>query len=62
MGGKGILMSSRPGLALSTEELEDDPVEIRSVVLALQPSYQLACGICSVGALKVNPDVLLFRR
>jgi FkbM family methyltransferase len=61
MGGKGILMSSRPRLALSTEELEDNPAEIRSVVLALQPSYKLVCGICSVGDLRVNPDVMLFR-
>jgi hypothetical protein len=30
--------------------------------LSLQPSYQMACGICSVGGMKVNPDVLLFRR
>ena len=59
-GGKGILSSARPRLALSTEEKEDDPAEIRSLVLSLQPSYQMACGICSVGGLKVNPDVLLF--
>jgi len=61
IGGKGILSSNRPRLALSTEEKEDDPTEIRSLVLSLQPSYQMACGICSVGELKVNPDVLLFR-
>ena len=61
IGGKGILNSNRPRLALSTEEKEDDPTEIRSLVLSLQPSYQMACGICSVGELKVNPDVLLFR-
>jgi FkbM family methyltransferase len=61
MGAKGVLAWARPRLALSTEELEDNPAEIRSVVLALQPSYQMACGLCSIGALKVNPDVLLFR-
>jgi FkbM family methyltransferase len=61
IGGKGILTSNRPRLALSTEEKEDDPSEIRSLVLSLQPSYQMACGICSVGEMKVNPDVLLFR-
>ena len=61
IGGKGILSSARPRLALSTEEKEDDPAQIRSLVLSLQPSYQMACGICSVGAMKVNPDVLLFR-
>jgi FkbM family methyltransferase len=61
MGAKGLLASSRPRLALSTEELEDNPAEIRSVVLSLQPAYQMACGLCSIGALKVNPDVLLFR-
>jgi FkbM family methyltransferase len=62
IGGKGILSSSRPRLALSTEEKEDDPAEIRALVLSLQPSYQMACGLCSIGDhLKVNPDVLLFR-
>jgi FkbM family methyltransferase len=62
IGGKGVLSTTRPRLALSTEEKEDEPAEIRSVVLSLQPSYQMACGICSIGSLKVNPDVLLFRR
>jgi FkbM family methyltransferase len=61
LGAKTVLTSDRPRLALSTEELEDNPAEIRSVVLALQPSYHMACGICSVGGMKVNPDVLLFR-
>lgn len=61
IGAKTVLASARPRLALSTEEVEDNPAQIRSVVVALQPSYQLACGLCSVGALKVNPDVLLFR-
>jgi FkbM family methyltransferase len=61
LGAKTVLTSARPRLALSTEELEDNPAEIRSVVLALQPSYHMACGICSVGGMKVNPDVLLFR-
>lgn len=59
-GAKGVL-ASRPRLALSTEELEDNPAEIRSAVLALQPSYRMACGICSVHELVVNADVLLFR-
>jgi FkbM family methyltransferase len=61
LGAKTVLASAHPRLALSTEELEDNPAEIRSVVLALQPSYQMACGLCSVGGMKVNPDVLLFR-
>ena len=61
LGARTVLASARPRLALSTEELEDNPAEIRSVVLALQPSYQMACGICSVGGTNVNPDVLLFR-
>jgi FkbM family methyltransferase len=61
IGAKTVLASARPRLALSTEEIEDNPARIRSVVMALQPSYQMACGICSIGALKVNPDVLLFR-
>jgi FkbM family methyltransferase len=61
VGGKHVLSSSRPRLALSTEEQEDNPAEIRQLVLSLQPSYQVACGICSVAAYKVNPDVLLFR-
>jgi FkbM family methyltransferase len=61
MGARATLASARPRLALSTEELEDNPNDIRSVVLSLQPSYQMACGLCSVGQLKVNPDVLLFR-
>jgi FkbM family methyltransferase len=59
-GAKGTL-ASRPRLAISTEELEDNPAEIRSTVLALQPSYRMACGVCSVSNLRVNPDVLLFR-
>jgi FkbM family methyltransferase len=62
IGAKQVLTSSRPRLALSTEEREDNPAEIRSLVMSLQPSYHAACGICSVGAsYKVNPDVLLFR-
>ena len=62
IGAKTVLASARPRLALSTEELEDNPAQIRSVVMALQPSYKMACGICSIGAsLNVNPDVLLFR-
>jgi FkbM family methyltransferase len=61
-GARNTLTTSRPRLALSTEELEDNPWEIRAAVMALQPSYHVACGICSVGAtLKVNADVLLFR-
>ena len=60
-GAKGILVSQRPRLALSTEELEDNAAEIRSVVLSLQPSYRMACGICSLDGYRVNPDVLLFR-
>jgi FkbM family methyltransferase len=60
-GAKGILISERPRLALSTEELEDNPAQIRSLVLSLQPSYRMACGICSIDGLKVNPDVLLFQ-
>ncbi len=61
IGAKRVLASSRPGLALSTEEEEDHPAEIRSLVMSLQPAYRAACGLCSVGAYKVNPDVLLFR-
>lgn len=61
IGAKGILTAARPRLALSTEELEDNPAEIRSLVLSLQPSYQMRCGICSVYRLRVNADVLLFR-
>lgn len=60
-GAKGALASWKPRLALSTEEKEDDPAEIRSFVLGLQPAYQVVCGICSVGDYKVNPDVLLFQ-
>ena len=60
-GAKGILVSHRPRLAISTEELEDNPIEIRSHVMSLQPAYKMACGLCSVNGLKVNPDALLFR-
>jgi FkbM family methyltransferase len=61
-GARATLTSSRPRLALSTEELEDNPGEIRAAVMALQPSYRMACGICSVETnLRVNADVLLFR-
>ena len=60
-GAKGLLTSARPRLALSTEELEDNPAEIRSAVLSLQPSYQMMCGLCSINGRRVNPDVLLFR-
>lgn len=59
-GAKGIL-ASRPRLAISTEELEDNAAEIKATVLALQPSYRMACGVCSVNNLRVSPDVLLFR-
>lgn len=31
-------------------------------VLGLASYEKTACGICSIGSLKVNPDVLLFRR
>jgi len=60
-GAKGVLISERPRLALSTEELEDNPAELRSLVLSLQPSYRMACGICSMNKYTVNPDVLLFQ-
>lgn len=60
-GAKGILASHRPRLVISTEELEDNPVEIRSHVMSLQPAYKMACGLCSVNGLRVNPDALLFR-
>jgi FkbM family methyltransferase len=60
-GARGVLMSQRPRLALSTEELEDNPVEIRSLVLSLQPSYRMACGLCSMNGYSVNADVLVFQ-
>jgi hypothetical protein len=61
IGAKETLKSA-PRLALSTEEQEDNANEVRSLVMQLQPSYRMACGLCSVAAgLRVNPDVLLFR-
>jgi FkbM family methyltransferase len=60
-GARETLKAS-PRLALSTEEQEDNPNEVRSLVMQLQPAYRMACGLCSVAAgLRVNPDVLLFR-
>jgi FkbM family methyltransferase len=60
-GARETLKSS-PRLALSTEEQEDNPNEVHSLVMQLQPAYRMACGLCSVAAgLRVNPDVLLFR-
>jgi FkbM family methyltransferase len=62
IGAKETLRSASPRLALSTEEQEDNANEVRSQVMQLQPSYRMACGLCSVAAgLRVNPDVLLFR-
>ena len=62
VGARETLKSTPPRLALSTEEQEDNANEVRSVVMQLQPSYRMACGLCSVAAgLRVNPDVLLFR-
>jgi FkbM family methyltransferase len=61
VGAKDVLASGHPRLAISTEEREDNGAEIRSLVLYLQPSYKAACGVCSVGNWRVNPDVLLFR-
>jgi FkbM family methyltransferase len=61
-GAKETLKYASPRLALSTEEKEDNANEIHSLVMRLQPSYRMACGLCSVAAgLRVNPDVLLFR-
>jgi FkbM family methyltransferase len=60
-GAKDVLAANRPRLAISTEELEDPPPAIREQVLSMGMGYQMACGICAVNGLKVNPDVLLFR-
>jgi FkbM family methyltransferase len=60
IGARGVLQT-KPRLALSTEEKEDIPAEIRALVLRLQPAYTMACGICSVENYAVNPDTLLFR-
>src|SRR5204862_1917857 len=56
-GARGVLAAHRPKLAISTEELEDNPAAVHAHVLSLEPSYRFACGICSVNGLKVNPDV-----
>ena len=62
IGARETLKRAAPKLALSTEEKEDNASEVRAAVMQLQPSYRMACGICSVASgVRVNPDVLLFR-
>lgn len=51
-----------PRLALSTEETEDDEVEISERLAALNPRYQRECRVCGIDSeYMVRPDIVVFR-
>ena len=60
-GAAGTLRKSRPRIALSTEEDEDDPVQLRALIATIEPAYPVRCGPCSLAAGLLHPDVLVFR-
>lgn len=59
---RDTIRNQGPRLALSTEEIEDDEVEISKRLAALNPLYQRECRVCGIdGEYIVNPDIVLFR-
>jgi len=58
-GAKETLRRSRPRLALASEHLDDDNVELPRLVRSIVPQYSVRCGVCfEKGAIK--PELLLF--
>jgi FkbM family methyltransferase len=60
-GGYRTLRTYKPGLAISTEEDQDDPRMVAGAVERLGAGYKAACGSCVLSAGSVQPDVLFFR-
>jgi FkbM family methyltransferase len=60
-GSQLTLSKWKPRMAISTEELPDNPRQIISFVSGLGLNYQVRCGICSLhGGLNVFPLVVFF--
>ncbi len=60
-GAKRTLTRDKPRIAISTEEVEDDPIRLTKQLRGMQLGYNVACGTCSVtGRYMLNPDVLFF--
>ncbi len=60
-GGAEIIARDRPRLALSTEEPEDDPVQVTAAVRSIRGDYTVQCGPCLTTGHEVFTDVMLYR-
>jgi FkbM family methyltransferase len=69
-GGSRAILKHRPRLAISTEQVPDDPEEIDALVHSLWSGYRLECRRCSPfpmelkmdrPRLEIRPDVMSFR-
>ena len=58
-GSARVIESNHPRFVISTEEKEDDPIEISSLLAG--KGYKVRCGRCSISdVFSINPDVLFF--
>ena len=60
-GGSDAIALYRPRLALSTEEVEDDPYRIAVLAKKIQPAYEVKCGPCLLHPGEMYTDVMFFR-
>jgi FkbM family methyltransferase len=59
-GSVMTLRTSKPLLAIATEEETDDPLRIAHLIASVQPRYHTECGHCAIQDGLVDPAVLFF--
>lgn len=59
-GGVNTIKKFRPRMALASEHLPGDPLEIPKVVRAIWPGYRTKASTCKDGLFSAPPEVLLF--
>jgi FkbM family methyltransferase len=60
-GATKTLASSRPRMAISTEEGFDKPSEIAALVSSIAPKYRAVCGPCVTASGSIFTDVMFFQ-
>jgi len=60
-GAAQVMQRDHPRLAISTEENEDNPMEVSAALAGMKLGYRPACGSCTLAGASISPDVVFFR-
>jgi FkbM family methyltransferase len=60
-GARQTIARFHPTIVISTEEEDDDPVQIANLARSIDPRYSLACTSCSMDQWILRPDVVVLQ-